>query len=268
MELFNGICSENSARVSSRFFEVNNYGVFRALEHHIFTRRPAGRPDYQMIYVKAGRMTYEECGNAKTAEAGTLVLYRPHEAQMYRYHRGAEGVYVWFHFTGTGCEELLGDLFSGDRTCTVGAAHEIDEALQDLRTHVIGDDSLSQTYACGRMMMLFAELQRHDTHRDHAMERVLVRLRQERFGEGSNAAYAAMAGMSEAQFLRRFTAYTGMTPHKYKTQLLLRQAAELLRDTEMNVGEVADALGIDDSLYFSRMFKKAYGVSPLTYRKE
>ena len=42
----------------------------------------------------------------------------------------------------------------------------------------------------------------------------------------------------------------------------------MLTDTKMNISEIANSLGVYDSLYFSRMFKKNTGVSPSEYRKK
>ncbi len=266
MDLFSGMCSDCSAKASERFFEVNNYGYSRKLEKDFLTRRPAGRPDYQLIYVKSGTMTVYAGRIAFPVPAGSAMLYRPWEPQLYRYASGETAAYYWFHFSGTGCEEVLDGLFDGARVMSFPNGYEFDEALADLRTHALGDDPLSKEYAAARVMLLLALCKRQGGNRDRAVERVIMQIRREKFGEGSNAAYAALAGMSEAQFLRRFAAYTGTTPHKYKSRLLLRQAAELLQDTEMNIGEVSYALGIDDSLYFSRLFKKEYGVAPSRYQ--
>ncbi len=266
MGLFNGMCTECSARASDRYFEVNNYGGMSDLTRDLTTRRPSGRPDYQMIYVKSGKVIYDDGGEQKSLFPGELLLFRPYEAQIYRYVKTEKCEYMWFHFSGTGCEELLSDLFGEGRVIQIGNAHEIDEAMADMRIRAIGDGALSKEYACGRMLVLFALLKQRGAHRDPAMENVLMQIHAERFSEGSNGVYAEIAGMSEAQFLRRFMAYVGTTPHRYKARYLLRQAAELLRDTEMNVGEIADAIGIEDGLYFSRIFKKEYGVSPTDYR--
>jgi AraC-like DNA-binding protein len=44
-------------------------------------------------------------------------------------------------------------------------------------------------------------------------------------------------------------------------------AQSLLENTEYNIGEIAEIVGYDNPLYFSRVFKKEYGVSPAQYRK-
>ncbi len=58
------------------------------------------------------------------------------------------------------------------------------------------------------------------------------------------------------------------TPNKYLTDLRLQSAADLLRGgTGRSITEIARMCGYNDPLYFSRMFKKRYGVSPREYGK-
>ena len=59
-----------------------------------------------------------------------------------------------------------------------------------------------------------------------------------------------------------------MTITEYINQLRIKKAVELLDNSNMFVYEVAENVGIDDSAYFSELFKKYIGVSPKNYKKE
>lgn len=82
----------------------------------------------------------------------------------------------------------------------------------------------------------------------------------------TNSDLAKVYGMSEYHFIRKFKSYTGYTPHKYKTKLIVEKAIDLLQKTNLNITEVAEILGFDDSLYFSSLFKKEIGVSPQNFK--
>lgn len=59
------------------------------------------------------------------------------------------------------------------------------------------------------------------------------------------------------------------TPHKYLTDLRLQAAADVLRaGSGSSITEIARMCGYHDPLYFSRMFKKKYGVSPREYARQ
>ena len=63
-----------------------------------------------------------------------------------------------------------------------------------------------------------------------------------------------------------FKKEVGISPHKYITDVRIRQAKYLLEYSDLNINEVSVSVGFEDALYFSRMFKKYTGVSPQKYK--
>ena len=63
-----------------------------------------------------------------------------------------------------------------------------------------------------------------------------------------------------------FTAHTAQRFVDYLTNVKLRRAAWLLRNTTLKVNDIAEKLDYRDIGYFSRIFKKKYGVTPSEYR--
>lgn len=78
---------------------------------------------------------------------------------------------------------------------------------------------------------------------------------------------AALANMSAPHFCRQFKAVSGKAPIEYINHLRINRAVTLLQQAEMNISEVALAVGFDDINYFSRMFKKYKHLSPSKLRK-
>lgn len=72
-------------------------------------------------------------------------------------------------------------------------------------------------------------------------------------------------------YLRKlFKTEMGVTPHQYLSDLRLSAAAERLRFSDRNganVSEIAHLCGFREPLYFSRMFRKKYGLSPSEYQE-
>lgn len=56
-----------------------------------------------------------------------------------------------------------------------------------------------------------------------------------------------------------------MTVTEYINNEKLYYACELIRNTSMNISEIADYLGYSDVFYFSKLFKKKFGISPSRY---
>ena len=72
-------------------------------------------------------------------------------------------------------------------------------------------------------------------------------------------------------YLRKlFKKEIGVTPHKYLTDMRLQTAAESLSSDYADAGsisEIARMCGFREPLYFSRIFKNKYGVSPSAYQQ-
>lgn len=63
-----------------------------------------------------------------------------------------------------------------------------------------------------------------------------------------------------------FKRHTGMSPLNYLTEYRIGIAKELLRQQHYPIMKVAELVGFEDNLYFSRIFKKRTGYSPTAYR--
>jgi AraC family transcriptional regulator len=66
--------------------------------------------------------------------------------------------------------------------------------------------------------------------------------------------------------LREFKKYFHITPHKYLTQVRLKEAEKLISGTDLSVMEVIGQVGFQDLSSFSKLFKSHFGNSPHTYR--
>lgn len=55
---------------------------------------------------------------------------------------------------------------------------------------------------------------------------------------------------------------------EYITDYRLKKAKEMLVDSDMKIKEIAFYTGYQDELYFSKAFKKKYGISPRAFRQE
>ena len=80
--------------------------------------------------------------------------------------------------------------------------------------------------------------------------------------------YAAERHMSDCWFNKTFKKVTKMTPTQYIISLRITNAINLLESTGHNINQIASMVGYDDALYFSRLFKKHTGLSPLEYKRQ
>lgn len=80
------------------------------------------------------------------------------------------------------------------------------------------------------------------------------------------AALAKTVGVSRSVFARRFNELVGKPPMAYLTAWRLALAADLVRDSEVTLANVAQKVGYSSAFAFSSAFKRTYGMSPQDYR--
>ena len=83
------------------------------------------------------------------------------------------------------------------------------------------------------------------------------------------------ANVTPQHIIRLFNKYLGQTPIKYINRTKIMSAIEMLRSTDLSVKEISYELGFDNPNYFSRIFTREVGMSPVekrnsirTYRPE
>ena len=75
-------------------------------------------------------------------------------------------------------------------------------------------------------------------------------------------------GMSRAALAKKFKELVGHPMFDYLTMLRIQRARELLRETRLPIYEIANRVGYESDLAFTKTFKKRTGMTPTAYRKQ
>ena len=78
---------------------------------------------------------------------------------------------------------------------------------------------------------------------------------------------AEAVGIDDRYLYNLFVASEGISPKRYLTELKMRRARSMLKNTDSKISEIAISVGFPDVLTFSRFFSKNEGVSPKKYRE-
>jgi len=81
------------------------------------------------------------------------------------------------------------------------------------------------------------------------------------------AQLASMLNSSESQLYRKIKALTDKSPGPFIRSVRLHNGKKLLKDTNLNVSEIAYEVGFSDPAYFSKAFSIEFGASPREVRK-
>ena len=77
---------------------------------------------------------------------------------------------------------------------------------------------------------------------------------------------AGSANVSKSECLRCFKASMQTTPYKYLTEYRLSKAADLLKNSDEPIGDIADSVGFRQISHFGKCFREKTGLSPREYR--
>lgn len=97
--------------------------------------------------------------------------------------------------------------------------------------------------------------------------KVLAAMENDLSASPSNEELAAICHMHPTYFIRYFKAEVGYTPQAYLSKLRMARACTLLRTGRLGIAEIAARLGFYDGMYFSKVFKKNFSMTPTEYRR-
>ncbi len=276
MEWYSSELARPSHKKSERYLHINNCGYYKGIKQGetVGTFRPFGLPDYQIIYLTEGSMSFLVDGITKILSAGDIIIYPPDTAQKYKSISESGASYIWVHFTGFAAEDMIlssgltaGKIYSAWPNQSVYSM--IMKMGDELRIKRTG----SETRANGLFLELLSFLARElksDRKSGNRYSRILPALRDMEKNAGarrSNEEYAKMCGLTPYYFIHLFKEVTGESPVKYISELNMRKAEYLLEDTNMGVADIARLTGFESPSYFTKRFKERFGKTPSEFRE-
>jgi len=117
------------------------------------------------------------------------------------------------------------------------------------------------------IIKLYAEAQQRQASRDYlSFKPVLEYMTQNLAKRVLLEDLANLVHMSPTHFVKKFRENFGMPPLAYLNNIRMHKAMNLLLETKKSVGEISEEVGVTNSSYFVRAFKKHAKVTPTEYR--
>ncbi len=107
--------------------------------------------------------------------------------------------------------------------------------------------------------------------RDEELLRKVIRLIEDDLREMNDFSIdniARAAGLSRTVFYKKIKSLTGLSPVELVRDIRLKRAAQLVSTRQYTVSEISNMVGFSDVRYFSRCFRRKYGVNPSDYTGE
>jgi len=256
---------------------------------------PVVRDHFLIHFVLSGRGVLELNNRRYIVKAGECFLIYPHQISYYESSADNPWEYMWLGFCGNRAESLADSAgFSYEKEIRpMVLQQEITQELQkfidflDKRCDgVLPEDILyftSVTYSI--LYLLTSGLREHkdsgyapEQHKnekkrklskDSEYVRTIISIVQTSYAENILVEkIAEKLGFNRSNLNSVFKSHTGMSIKDYLTNYRISVSKKLLSDSGNSIQVVALKSGFSDPLYFSKMFKKQTGLSPLSYRNQ
>ena len=259
--------------------KVNNCGYYRVHTTPVIeTPHPEGRNDYQLLYIESGKGYFYFKGSKEptVVTKGNMVLFRPKEPQVYYYYAVDKTEVYWVHFTGWKVEEYLEryELPKEENVFFTGVSPDYpwiyNQIIRELQLQRENYEDMIRLF----LRHIFLTINRYikegkqtknDTIND--IERAVHYFNENYSKPISIEQYASEHLMSVNWFIHNFKNVMKVPPMQYIVSLRIAAAKGYLENSNKNITEIANTIGYDNALYFSRLFRKYAGVTPSEYRK-
>lgn len=237
---------------------------------------PGVRSHYLIHHVVAGAGCYVVGGREFHLKKGDTFLVYPDTEITYYADENDPWEYYWVGFRGGTAAHILAhtDFTEHNPVVSIDFGDRLKRALAHIY-HARGDEFAASLRMSGYlnvalgMLVESSQVTRHerDSANDYA-QRAEEYLRNNYAQPISVTDVAEYVGISRSHLYRVFSQKYNMSPKEYLSAVRVGVACELLGRTTLPIGTVANSVGFEDHLYFSRVFRKLKGVTPTQYRKE
>lgn len=254
---------------------VANYGIEDCAPQHSWV--PGIRDRYIIHIITAGSGSFTSRSVQSQLTAGQAFLITPGDIVHYQADSQDPWSYIWIGFHGLRAESLcrLAGLSARHPVVGLSGLAPYQEWIQRLlqvsgtnRTHDLRRTGLLYEF----MAMLCEEpggqrLETGETIQSEYLRQAIQYIAANYARPLAIGSLAAHVGLDRSYLYSIFRKYLNVTPKAFLTQYRMVKASELLA-TPLTISEVAQSVGYDDALLFSKVFKKEKGIPPSQYRTE
>ncbi|WP_308991299.1 AraC family transcriptional regulator [Mariniflexile litorale] len=258
--------------ITSHFF-ISDLGYFPKASYH-FIKRKKNHDDYIFIYCVEGRGKVKINDLNTTISPNEYIIIPKHTAHSYKSHKEDPWSIYWMHFDGIIANALYERHklsynkiipFNNDRIKLFNQIFEIFNSNY-IDTQLEYANILSLTFLSSFIYNAI-ETSINIHKNDNLVGSIIDFLNYNIDKSYKSEDIAEEFNLSTSYIHTIFKKRTGYSLIHFFNLKKIQKACEYLNYTDLNIKEISIKLGINDALYFSRLFKKYMGVSPKTYKE-
>lgn len=246
---------------------------------------PAARNHYLFHFCLSGTGTLYADNSKGISEtyqikSGQGFMLFPHQVCTYIADHEIPWEYVWIEFDGLRVKEAISIAgLSPDRPIYHAHSRDIRETMMQEMLYIAQHGDMTPFHLMGHLYLFLDALTRSIAPvrliaskpgklRDFYIHEALAFIEQNFQNDISVEDIADNCGLNRSYFGKIFKNAVGRTPQDFLLNYRMTKAAELLKLTQLSIGDIGKAVGYDNQLHFSRAFKNIYRLSPRTWRNQ
>jgi AraC-like DNA-binding protein len=246
--------------------------------HHFAWKQGRTLQDYQMIYIRKGKGTFESSASKpRNIGPGMIFILFPGIWHRYRPDFATGWTESWIELNGPNMDQMQkrGIIKPQEPVCRIRAVEEVEALLDSAhRLTRMKPPLFSVRIACLAVEILTLLRPGSGRHRTapNRMESLISKaqglLAQNLDRNISGEQIALDFGIAYSHFRREFKRQTGFSPKQYRIEIRYRRVKDLLRNSSLTIKEISERLGYDSAYHLSFDFSKRSGMPPTKWRLE
>jgi len=256
---------------------VTDIGYYPKAKYH-FRQRLHGIDQHILIYCMEGRGTAQIGKKKYPLTPDSFIIIPAGSPHSYSADEKDSWTIYWMHFKGLTAKAIVNNIlqqFNG-HLGTITFQQKRITLFEDMYASFergYGNDNLCYANMClWHFLSSFLyddRFNRSEKKLSNDVVELSINYMQQNLSEMLTLANIAQSvNLSASHYSFIFRKKTGFSPVEYFNHLKIQKACQFLIFTDLRVKEIADKLGMDDPYYFSRMFNKLMGSSPVHYRSK
>ncbi|MGN0466543.1 MAG: helix-turn-helix domain-containing protein [Lachnospiraceae bacterium] len=266
---------KNSYKVEdTEIFSLSVYNVGYQKCEPLYQWGPGVRDHFLIHHVVSGKGYYYTKDKTYTLYAGDTFIIYPYTEVSYFADENEPWEYYWVGFAGSDAPIILESTrFSPDSPVISNSEKKAQITEQLLKIYQVrGTEILQAVQMTGELYLTLSlfmdEKPPHpstsDFYRNYAKKGIDYIAFHYSFPITVDD-IATYVGISRSHLYRAFMQTLGLSPKQYLSDFRLKQACHLLKHSDLSITAVANSVGYENNLYFSKMFHKKKGMTPSEY---
>ena len=242
---------------------------------------PAARNHYLFHYVISGTgtlMADDSKGVTQTYQikSGQGFMLFPGQISTYVADKNLPWEYAWLEFDGLKVREMIEIAgITKDSPIYHANSKDLRQNMMEEMLYIVKNADKSPLHLIGHLYLFLdymtrsaetMRLKQGGRLRDFYIKEAISFIEQNFQNDISVEDIAAFCGLNRSYFGKIFHDTIGKSPQEFLMSYRMQKATELLKLTQLSIGDIGNAVGYPNQLHFSRAFKNVYGVSPREWR--